>query len=92
MGERRPSDVPAGWVFCPHCGLWVDPVWGACAHDPATPDGVVKARRNWRLRYDPAAIATFGYGVHGRKAWAEALAESARCHALTRFLSSVLVA
>jgi hypothetical protein len=34
----------ADLVLCPHCGMWVDPAWGACAHDPATPDWLVRAR------------------------------------------------
>ncbi len=38
------TDVPAGWVLCPHCGLYVDPAWGRCAHDPTLPDYIVKAR------------------------------------------------
>jgi hypothetical protein len=36
-------------VLCPHCGMWVDPAWGPCAHDPATPDWLIRARILGRL-------------------------------------------
>ncbi len=42
--RRREGQAPEGSVWCPHCGLYVEPSGIRCAHDPTLPAWIVKAR------------------------------------------------